>query len=127
MGCTTSGSGCRGRALYTERRCSTHPAGVQPLSYPSNRQFQPDRSCAARSLRRTATSRAAAKSHLEHTAMTISPDETLFLSLGELKAAHNELLHRRRTEGVSVVLLDQAAKFIALARASGAFFDDDGD
>ena len=48
-------------------------------------------------------------------------------SLGVLRAAHSDLLKRRRAEGETPALWEEAARFIADGRASGAVLDNDGE
>jgi energy-coupling factor transporter ATP-binding protein EcfA2 len=52
-------------------------------------------------------------------------DELSFASLAALKAAHAELLQRRRTDGETPVLLDAIAAFAQRGQATGALLDDD--
>lgn len=61
--------------------------------------------------------------------MTDQPEPTTirYPSLGVLRGAHAELLRRRRAESETPALWDEAARFIADGRASGAVLDNDGE
>ncbi len=48
-------------------------------------------------------------------------------SLGVLRVSHADLLRRRRAEGETPALWEEAARFIADGRASGAVLDNDAE
>jgi hypothetical protein len=48
-------------------------------------------------------------------------------SLGALRAAHTELLKRRRSEGETAAFLEEADRLIAAGRAAGAVLDNDAE
>jgi hypothetical protein len=48
-------------------------------------------------------------------------------SLGALRAAHTELLKRRRSEGETAAFLEEAARLITAGRAAGAVLDNDAE
>ena len=62
--------------------------------------------------------------------MSNHPEPTVTIhypSLGVLRAAHADLLRRRRAEGETPALWEEAARFIAEGRISGAVLDNDGE